>query len=669
MNNINRLIVLAVFAMASMVPSTLMAQFEITDIFPSGGFPGDTIKMEGPSLDAITKLSIDGAEATILEGRSATSLDFIIPDGVDTDSILIESPDSVFLTRQVFAIFDKFGPSERVIYYESMENTPLGGGFTNTTIAEHENGTDGRSWFDNDVPMYSTRTSAKTDIIFVGPAEGRGSAVDDETLRHAIRLEDGGDFLISNINTLGLENIRLSYVIGSFFTEIKGGFVAQFSTDGGDTFEDLGAARKFNVNHELYRENVSKRLPAVANLTLRFVFNQPESASPLWLDDILITASPEGSANISGMEPLVQRPGKEVTLSGSALTNVTGVKVGDVITDQFTTDLNGKTLRFTVPAISDIETELDVVVVRSTGGDVPSADKLKITPAPPSIASYDPVMAPAESFIYILGQNLYNIESVKFGDLESSTVNEINDTIMEVSVPSGATTGKVTVKTGNFSRDSISEIDFTVDATFPTISLMVSATTAFESLEPEIDVTMETNIPVQNEVSVKLMVSGEGISADDYTLDQDILTIIASNNESGIAKLKILDEGDNFEGDETLVLSLGERSGGGAVIGANRSANILITIPLFTRPDVKESDKISVWNKGNQLFISSTEFLSGDVEFAIYDVNGRLSTFTTTKANGLNASIPLSSSLEEGAYILRLVSGDKTYSKRFVLSK
>ena len=130
------------------------------------------------------------------------------------------------------------------------------------------------------------------------------------------------------------------------------------------------------------------------------------------------------------------------------------------------------------------------------------------------------MMAPAESFIYILGQNLYNIESVKFGDLESSTVNEINDTIMEVSVPSGATTGKVTVKTGNFSRDSISEIDFTVDATFPTISLMVSATTAFESLEPEIDVTMETNIPVQNEVSVKLMVSGEGISADDYTLDQ-----------------------------------------------------------------------------------------------------------------------------------------------------
>jgi len=83
-------------------------------------------------------------------------------------------------------------------------------------------------------------------------------------------------------------------------------------------------------------------------------------------------------------------------------------------------------------------------------------------PSPPSMTSFSPASGPVGIEVTILGNNFTGAISVKFNAVAAGTFVFDSDTQLRAVVPSGATTGKISVTTANGSTSSAN--DFTVTA-------------------------------------------------------------------------------------------------------------------------------------------------------------------------------------------------------------
>ncbi len=115
--------------------------------------------------------------------------------------------------------------------------------------------------------------------------------------------------------------------------------------------------------------------------------------------------------------------------------------------------------------------------------------------------------------------------------------------------------------------------NFVVASGIPTVNLSVSSNIGTEAQSTVITVTATVSNAVAGNRTVGLTVTGNGMTASDYTLSNRVLTI-PNGSTTGSATFTIIDD-VLVEGTETATLTLSNPSSGIAL--GNATQNIIIT--------------------------------------------------------------------------------------------
>jgi hypothetical protein len=167
------------------------------------------------------------------------------------------------------------------------------------------------------------------------------------------------------------------------------------------------------------------------------------------------------TALITGFSPPKGPVGTQVIISGSGFTGATAVK------------FNGTSATFTVNSDTQITATVPAgattgpITVTGPGGTATSTTNFTVTPA---ITGFSPTQGPVGTQVIISGSGFTGATAVKFNG-KSATFTVNSDTQITATVPTGATTGPITV-TGPGGRGT-STTNFTV-----TVALKRVVTTA-----------------------------------------------------------------------------------------------------------------------------------------------------------------------------------------------
>jgi hypothetical protein len=180
---------------------------------------------------------------------------------------------------------------------------------------------------------------------------------------------------------------------------------------------------------------------------------------------LTVSVIPAAAATtVTSFTPLSGPPGTLVTVTGSGFTAGTGVS--SVTFNGVGTTYNvadDQHLTATVP----IGATTGKIVVTASGGTGTSTSNF-VVPTNPTISGFSPSTGPPGTLVTITGSGFTGVKEVRF-NATSTTFNFLSDAQVATTVPSGATTGKITLTTTSGTTTSAS--NFTVSSSSaPTIS-------------------------------------------------------------------------------------------------------------------------------------------------------------------------------------------------------
>jgi hypothetical protein len=147
--------------------------------------------------------------------------------------------------------------------------------------------------------------------------------------------------------------------------------------------------------------------------------------------------TPAGAPTVSGFNPASGVVGTIVTITGTNLCGATAVRFNN--TTATTVTVNSATqITATVPT-GATSGKISVTTAAGTGT---SANNFII--GPPIVTGLNPTIGPVGTAVTITGSNLTGASAVRFNGT-TAVFSVVNDTTITATVPSGATTGPVTV--------------------------------------------------------------------------------------------------------------------------------------------------------------------------------------------------------------------------------
>lgn len=194
----------------------------------------------------------------------------------------------------------------------------------------------------------------------------------------------------------------------------------------------------------------------------------------------IAVTTPEGTATsaadftvlvaptITGFTPSSGPAGTAVTITGTALTGATAVSFNGTAATTFTVD-SATQITATVPSGATT----GKVSVTTPGGSVDSAADFTVL-FPPTITGFSPASGLVGASITLTGTNFTGATAVSFNGTAATAFTVDSATQITVTVPSGATSGKISVTTPDGSATSAT--DFTVTPAGPVITSPTAAT-------------------------------------------------------------------------------------------------------------------------------------------------------------------------------------------------
>lgn len=143
---------------------------------------------------------------------------------------------------------------------------------------------------------------------------------------------------------------------------------------------------------------------------------------------------------VSSFSPTSGPVGTSVVITGTAFTGATAVTFNKVPATSFSVDSYSQ-ITATVPCCG----ASGRIKVTTPGGSGSSTTNFKV---PPSITSFSPSSGPVGTTVVIIGVAFTGTKSVTFNGVAATTFTVNSDTQITVTVPAGATTGVIIVKTG-----------------------------------------------------------------------------------------------------------------------------------------------------------------------------------------------------------------------------
>jgi len=181
-------------------------------------------------------------------------------------------------------------------------------------------------------------------------------------------------------------------------------------------------------------------------------------------DDFIVSSS--CAPDITGFSPMSGPVGTSVTINGTKFVNTSAVKFNGTNASPFSWNPSGTQLTTTVPSGATT----GKISVTTPAGTATSSNNFTVTGAGalPTITSFSPTSGPVGTSVTINGTNFTGATKVKFNQTAAASfsVNSAG-TKITTKVPSGATTGKISVTTP--AGTATSSNNFTVTG-LPTIT-------------------------------------------------------------------------------------------------------------------------------------------------------------------------------------------------------
>ncbi|MCI1188166.1 FG-GAP-like repeat-containing protein [Hymenobacter sp. DH14] len=177
----------------------------------------------------------------------------------------------------------------------------------------------------------------------------------------------------------------------------------------------------------------------------------------------VVATTPNGTSNgvqftgapaLSGISPAFGPAGTVVTLTGGGLLNASAVTFGGVAAPGFTVNAAGTSLSVSAP----VGVLSGPVLVTTPYG---VSNGLTFTGAP-VITSFSPAAGTAGTRVTVQGLNFTGANQVTFGTATTTTFAVISATQLSVTVPSGASTGPIRVRTS--AGTAVSTTSYTIPA-------------------------------------------------------------------------------------------------------------------------------------------------------------------------------------------------------------
>jgi len=325
---------------------------------------------------------------------------------------------------------------------------------------------------------------------------------------------------------------------------------------------------------------------------------------------------------VEGFSPACGPVGTSVSISGSHFQQATLVEFNGV--DQTTFTVNSS--NSITAAVPSGATTGKIRVTTPDGSDESRDDFTVSSSCAPTIAGFSPTSGPVGSSVTISGSRLVGTTAVRFNVTNASTFSwNPSGTQLTATVPSGATTGRITVTTPAGSATSAQDFTVTGAPPAPTISsfvpitgpvgtsVVITGTHFTGATDVRFKNTSATEFTVNSDTRITAVVpsgamtgkigvttpGGTGTSAANFTVTPPgSPTITSFSPTSGPSGTAVTIEGTNFTG-TTAVRFGGTASGSFTVVTSTRLTAVV--------PSGARTGPITVTN-ANGTGTSATDF-------------------------------------------------------------
>jgi hypothetical protein len=390
----------------------------ITGFDPTSGGASDAVTLTGTNLTGATSVAFNGSAASF-SVTDDTSIVASVPSCATTGPITVATPGGTATSGSDFTVSSSsttpticgFSPTSGPV---GTVVTITGTSFTGATTVNF-NGTAATFTVNSDGQISTTVPSgATTGPISVTTTGGTATSGSNFTVRTSTSTGP----TISGFNpTSGPVGTRVT-ITGTNFTGVT---AVKFN----------GTAGSFTVDSDV---QITATVPSGAT-TGPIKVKTPTTAATS-TTNFTVTASP--APTISGFSPTSGPAGTNVTITGTSFTGAT------------TVNFNGTTAPFTLNSDTQITATAPSgattgpISVTNPGGTATSMSNFMVTS--PTISGFSPTSGPVGTTVTITGTNFTGVTAVKFnGTAASFTVD--SDVQITATVPLGATTGPIKVKT------------------------------------------------------------------------------------------------------------------------------------------------------------------------------------------------------------------------------
>lgn len=404
----------------------------VSSFAPMTGPIGAAVTIAGTNLATVTSVSFNGVAASSVTPLSATSLRALVPAGATTGTITVVDPAGSVSSTGTFTV------------------TPSIDGL------QPARGTPGTS-----VLITGTAFTGATAVRF-GSAAASVFSVDGPTRITATVPMNAVTGQVSVTTTPGGTGMSTP-----FFTVVRAPTITSMSPPRGPvgttvtlTGANLGTVTAVDFNNVgvsgitvLSASSIRVLVPSGATTGRIHAANEADNTtSPIdfALAPRLVTLAPARGV-----------PGSTVTLAGENFTGATAVRFGGVVAVDFSVDSDTQ-ITATIPSAAPT----GKISVTTPIGTAISATNFVVIRAP-TLASFTPASGPEGALITLSGANLAGVNQVSFGGVSVASITIVSASSVRVTVPPGATTGKIAV--GDEAGNTQSAANFTVTPRILTI--------------------------------------------------------------------------------------------------------------------------------------------------------------------------------------------------------
>ncbi|WP_201979721.1 IPT/TIG domain-containing protein [Hymenobacter rubidus] len=417
----------------SATPFTVVGAPIITGFSPTSGLPGTSVNVTGTNLNGTTQLYFNNSSATF-SGVTSTGLTAVVPAGATTGRITVYTPAGSYTTTTDFTVLS-LTPT---ITSFTPASGPVGTGVTvtGTNFSTLTGITVGG------ITVTSYTIQSPTSVYFIVPNNAVSGPI-------VITNPSGTATSATNFAVMSITSFTpTSGVVGDVVTitgvNLQNATVVAFNGTNAPSFTVNGAGTSITVT-----------VPAGATTGAIRVTG---SAGTVYSNTSFTVLAPMPS--ITSFTPGSGPVNTAVTITGTDFTNASSVR------------FNGTSAGFVLNSATSISTTVPggastgPISVTTPGGSAVSTTNFAVIPVP-VITSFAPSSGGVGTSVVISGGNFQGTTVVSFnGTSAPGYVVNGTGTQITVNVPSGASTGPISLTTGG--GTAISASSFTVLAT-PTI--------------------------------------------------------------------------------------------------------------------------------------------------------------------------------------------------------